>query len=145
MSILVDEVGHDATTPVDQTTGASLASILTRQVSSDELIDSHDVQNVHELIIEGREEEEDQTSESDYSTDLIARGQGGEILNINLWSILCKGAINFVLPFFNGVMIGIGEILAHELGFRYGFRGARVVPERRYAAQESRKQESSFL
>lgn len=144
MSVLVSELDRTVATPVDQTTGASLASILTRQVSSDELIDSHDVQNVHEIIVEGREEE-DQTSESDYSTDLIARGHGGEILTINLYSILCKAAINFVLPFFNGVMIGIGEILAHEVGFRYGFRGARVVPERRHAAQESRKQQSSFL
>lgn len=144
MSTLISEIDREVATPVEQTTGASLASILTRQVSSDELIDSHDVENVHEIIVEGREEE-DQTSEPDYSTDLIARGQGGEILTINLWSILCKGAINFVLPFFNGVMIGFGEILAHEIGFKYGFRGARVVPERRYASQESKKQESSFL
>ncbi|KAI7860507.1 outer membrane protein TOM13-domain-containing protein [Circinella umbellata] len=39
-----------------------------------------------------------------------------------LW-ILKSTAINFVLPFFNGVMLGFGEILANELVFKYGWFG----------------------
>ncbi|KAI8887054.1 hypothetical protein K501DRAFT_283500 [Backusella circina FSU 941] len=37
--------------------------------------------------------------------------------------ILKSTAINFVLPFFNGVMLGFGEILANELVFKYGWFG----------------------
>lgn len=40
--------------------------------------------------------------------------------------ILISGAINFVLPFINGMMLGFGEIFAHELGFRWGWSAARV-------------------
>ncbi|GAA5815506.1 hypothetical protein MFLAVUS_009018 [Mucor flavus] len=39
-----------------------------------------------------------------------------------LW-VAKSTAINFVLPFFNGVMLGFGEILANELLFKYGWFG----------------------
>ncbi|KAI8647604.1 outer membrane protein TOM13-domain-containing protein [Parasitella parasitica] len=39
-----------------------------------------------------------------------------------LW-ILKAAAINFVMPFFNGVMLGFGEILANEAIFKYGWFG----------------------
>lgn len=35
-------------------------------------------------------------------------------------------AINVFLPFVNGLMLGFGEIFAHELGFRWGWSAARV-------------------
>lgn len=41
-------------------------------------------------------------------------------------SILSSCAINLFLPFINGMMLGFGEIFAHELGFKWGFTGARV-------------------
>jgi hypothetical protein len=37
--------------------------------------------------------------------------------------ILKSAAINFILPFFNGVMMGFGEILANEVIFKYGWFG----------------------
>jgi hypothetical protein len=37
--------------------------------------------------------------------------------------ILKSAAINFILPFFNGVMLGFGEILANEVIFTYGWFG----------------------
>jgi hypothetical protein len=43
-----------------------------------------------------------------------------------LLSLLRTTAINLVLPFINGVMLGFGEIFAHELAFRWGWRGAKV-------------------
>lgn len=52
-------------------------------------------------------------------------------LTFSPWHLLYRVAINLVLPFVNGVMIGIGEILAHEVGFRWGWAGARVVPASR--------------
>lgn len=45
-----------------------------------------------------------------------------------LW-ILRSAAVNLVLPFFNGVMLGFGEILANELVFKFGWFGfSRVSP-----------------
>jgi hypothetical protein len=41
-------------------------------------------------------------------------------------SLLRTTAINLILPFINGVMLGFGEIFAHELAFRWGWRGAKV-------------------
>ncbi|KAI9004861.1 outer membrane protein TOM13-domain-containing protein [Phycomyces nitens] len=43
--------------------------------------------------------------------------------------LLKSTAINFILPFFNGVMLGLGEILANELVFKFGWFGAsRLSP-----------------
>ncbi|KAF8425559.1 outer membrane protein TOM13-domain-containing protein [Tirmania nivea] len=41
-------------------------------------------------------------------------------------SILRTAAINLVLPFINGLMLGFGELFAHELAFRLGWSGTRV-------------------
>jgi len=50
---------------------------------------------------------------------------------------LCKAtAINFILPFINGVFLGFGEICAHELTYRWGWTHAAhviSVPGRRPA------------
>jgi hypothetical protein len=43
-------------------------------------------------------------------------------------SLLRTAAINLILPFINGVMLGFGEIFAHELAFQWGWRGAKVLP-----------------
>ncbi|KAI8977975.1 outer membrane protein TOM13-domain-containing protein [Pilobolus umbonatus] len=39
-----------------------------------------------------------------------------------LWAVKST-AINFILPFFNGIMLGFGEIFANELIFKYGWFG----------------------
>lgn len=61
---------------------------------------------------------------------------------INMWEVVYKSAINLVLPFINGFMLGWGEILAHEVGFRYQWFGAKVNPPRR---MERRRAQSRFL
>ncbi|CAO3646358.1 unnamed protein product [Cunninghamella blakesleeana] len=38
-------------------------------------------------------------------------------------SFIKSTAINFVLPFINGVMLGFGEIFANELVIKYGWFG----------------------
>lgn len=86
-------------------------------LSSHDLVDEEDMRNVHEIIYEGRLEE------SVLTLTMIG--------SFSLWSIIRRGAVNLVLPFINGVMLGFGEILAHEIGFKYGFVGARVYPARR--------------
>lgn len=43
-----------------------------------------------------------------------------------LWSVVRGAAINLVLPFINGMMLGFGELFAHEAAFRLGWSGTRV-------------------
>lgn len=43
-----------------------------------------------------------------------------------VWSILRGAAINLLLPFVNGMMLGFGELLAHEFAFRLGWGGTNV-------------------
>ena len=42
------------------------------------------------------------------------------------WSLLRGAAINLLLPFVNGMMLGFGELLAHEAAFRLGWGGTNV-------------------
>lgn len=44
------------------------------------------------------------------------------------WGILRGAAINLLLPFVNGLMLGFGELLAHEFAFRLGWSGTNVRP-----------------
>ena len=43
-----------------------------------------------------------------------------------IWSLIRGTAINLVLPFINGMMLGFGELFAHEAAFRLGWGGTRV-------------------
>ena len=43
-----------------------------------------------------------------------------------IWGILRGAAINLLLPFVNGMMLGFGELLAHEFAFRLGWSGTNV-------------------
>ncbi|KIW12051.1 hypothetical protein PV08_09325 [Exophiala spinifera] len=47
------------------------------------------------------------------------------------WGILRGAAINLILPFVNGMMLGFGELLAHEFAFRLGWSGTNVWPRHR--------------
>ncbi|KAK4141218.1 outer membrane protein TOM13-domain-containing protein [Dichotomopilus funicola] len=42
-----------------------------------------------------------------------------------LWSIFRGAAINIFLPFINGMMLGFGELFAHEAAFRLGWSNTR--------------------
>ena len=42
------------------------------------------------------------------------------------WSIVRGAAINLVLPFINGLMLGFGELVAHEAAYRLGWGGTKV-------------------
>ncbi|CCD22991.1 Mim1p NDAI_0A08380 [Naumovozyma dairenensis CBS 421] len=80
------------------------------------------------------------------------------ILNINLnpkfmklISFAGSCSINLVLPFVNGLMLGFGELFAHELSWKFNWfggrshpNGFRIYPEsRKFKAQEEKQ--SSFL
>lgn len=42
------------------------------------------------------------------------------------WSLLRGAAINLLLPFVNGLMLGFGELFAHEFAFRLGWSQTNV-------------------
>ncbi|KAA8906092.1 outer membrane protein TOM13-domain-containing protein [Sphaerosporella brunnea] len=46
-------------------------------------------------------------------------------------TFLRTAAINLILPFINGLMLGFGELFAHELAFRWGWGTTRVFPAHR--------------
>lgn len=53
--------------------------------------------------------------------------------------ILKRISINIFIPFINGIMLGFGEIIAHEVGLVLGWRTANVVdPLRRPASTNPR-------
>lgn len=46
-----------------------------------------------------------------------------------IWSLLRGAAINLLLPFVNGLMLGFGELLAHEAAYRLGWSGTKVTSQ----------------
>ncbi|PRT52782.1 Mitochondrial import protein 1 [Wickerhamiella sorbophila] len=45
---------------------------------------------------------------------------------IPVLSITRRILINLAIPFINGIMLGFGEIFAHEIGVAYGWRQSRT-------------------
>lgn len=43
-----------------------------------------------------------------------------------VWGMIRGTAINLLLPFINGMMLGFGELFAHEAAFRLGWSGTKV-------------------
>jgi len=43
-----------------------------------------------------------------------------------IWGLVRGAAINLLLPFINGLMLGFGELFAHEAAFRLGWGGTKV-------------------
>lgn len=123
------------------------ATVLSAQLSSDELVNNEDISNTHSIILEGREELQELGEVGELGDDLELEVDDYEgemttpttqaLIPLDFFGILRRGAINLVLPFINGIMLGFGEIFAHEVGFRYGFIGARVYPPRRQAQRQA--------
>lgn len=118
-------------------------TIISSQMSSDELVSNEDITHTHSIILEGREELEEMGElDEDYEEKVVSTRP---VITLDLFGILRKSAINLVLPFINGIMLGFGEIFAHEIGFKYGFFGARVYPARRQAQAQAQRQSSKFI
>jgi hypothetical protein len=43
-----------------------------------------------------------------------------------LWGLIRGAAINLLLPFINGLMLGFGELVANEAAYRLGWSGTKV-------------------
>jgi len=48
-----------------------------------------------------------------------------------LWGLVRGAAINLLLPFINGLMLGFGELIAHEVAYRFGWEGTKIFPDHR--------------
>lgn len=107
---------------MDELTQLNDLAILRGQMSSDDVVNDEDIMHTEMLI------------DSDCPA-LDSYTNGG------FWTIFRRASINIFLPFINGMMLGFGEILAHEIGFRYNWLGARVQPARRMR----QKEESRYL
>lgn len=99
-----------------------IAEEITREVADElarEIVQIQDeLDEVEEII--SREIEQSEPVES---RALTSNTQGR-----TFGSILASLSINLILPFINGLMLGFGEIIAHELGFHYNWFGANVSP-----------------
>ncbi|KAK7680464.1 fumarase fum1 [Cerrena zonata] len=118
---------------LSELTEANDITVVKSQMSLDELVNEEDILNTDRIINQGRLEEEEEE---------LAVTQ--ETYTIDLWSILKKGSINLILPFINGMMLGFGEILAHEIGFKYNWRGAKVSPPRRIESRQREIETDAF-
>ncbi|CCC71733.1 hypothetical protein NCAS_0I00650 [Naumovozyma castellii] len=88
---------------------------------------------------------EDRTTESDNDSTIEENKKGPTSLNLSLSnskysriiSFVSSSSINLFLPFLNGLMLGFGELFAHEISWRFNWfggsnnRGYKIYPESR--------------
>ncbi|KAA8618224.1 TOM13 domain containing protein [Pyrenophora tritici-repentis] len=55
-----------------------------------------------------------------------------------LWGLLRGAAINLLLPFVNGLMLGFGELVANEAAYRLGWSGTKIFPTHRSGSDSRR-------
>lgn len=60
-------------------------------------------------------------------------------------SLIRGAAINLLLPFINGMMLGFGELFAHEAAFRLGWGGTKVCWNRLLMRHLRRKATPALL
>lgn len=97
------------------------------------------------------------TAYTDLSTTTSAGTSGqlvertGGISFGRLLSVAGSCSINLLLPFLNGLMLGFGELLAHELSWKFSWfdkernRGYRIYPEVRKAAELQERERQRAL
>jgi hypothetical protein len=69
---------------------------------------------------ESHHEESDESPPSSSSSPMILYSPP------TVWGLLRGAAINVLLPFVNGLMLGFGELFANELAFQFGWSGTKV-------------------
>ncbi|KAF5209043.1 putative mitochondrial import protein [Clavispora lusitaniae] len=106
------------------------AAVAMSQMSTEDLVSNEDISNTHNIILEGRKESQE------IIDDIDDVDEADTIVPFSLFDLLRKSAVNLFLPFINGIMLGFGEIFAHEIGFKYGFVGAKVYPPQRQLKQK---------
>lgn len=116
-------------------------TVLKGQLSSDQIVSDLDVIKTNQLIAEGRAEGRQEDVE-EYDEEDDEEINIAQLTKIDAWEVIKRAGVNLFLPFVNGFMLGFGEILAHEVGFYYGWFGAKISPPRR---MERKRQQSQYL
>ncbi|CUS21918.1 LAQU0S04e03818g1_1 [Lachancea quebecensis] len=104
-------------------------------------------------VEEGDEQDEPlQKMEEEAEGENYSNASGLPSVQDNSWMKVLYFAgscsVNLILPFFNGLMLGFGELIAHEISWKFNwFRrsnlGYRIYPESRKIA--ARQQENPAL
>lgn len=69
---------------------------------------------------------EDPFSKASDSEGAVPQVHHTSLVVVTKWlPLVQKLSINLLIPFLNGIMLGFGEIFAHELGVLMGWREAR--------------------
>lgn len=121
----------DTDIPIDAIHGASEAveSIRTAMDQAElanEVIE-HDKEQKEEDEKEKEKEIGDQSNDVAVTRVQVSPSPEYDIDFGRMGNFLVKCGINLVLPFVNGMMLGFGEIFAHEVCFRWGWQFARVA------------------
>lgn len=69
---------------------------------------------------------EPEWTEEDTDSYDTSEGEETTVIQIPWLALTSKIAVNLFVPFINGLMLGFGEIFAHELGLTWGWRSSRV-------------------
>ncbi|GMM34758.1 Mim1 protein [Saccharomycopsis crataegensis] len=93
-------------------------------------LQTNSLQEYIEMINTGEGYEANQAANNNESDESLISIEEEED-SYSILDIISSSAINLVLPFINGLMLGFGEIVAHEIGFKYGWYGAKVEPKQR--------------
>lgn len=92
-----------------------------------EIADSLQTANEQAKLVENFDNEINNNNEIATVDNIL--NQTDENFDIDFGKIgnfIVKCGINLILPFVNGMMMGFGEILAHEICFRHNWTFARV-------------------
>ncbi|ODV96916.1 hypothetical protein PACTADRAFT_48706 [Pachysolen tannophilus NRRL Y-2460] len=95
---------------------------------------------------DGYLEDDENTSSNNNNNNSASSSDETELYDLtpsSVFKFITSCSINLILPFINGMMLGFGEILAHEIGFKYGWLGARVYPQKRMIFAREREQEKA--
>lgn len=77
-------------------------------------------------------------SKEEYPSDDIDKLVKPDAVVLSWLPIIKRLSINIFIPFINGIMLGFGEIIAHELGLFCGWRSARPYDPTVYPATNPR-------
>ena len=88
----------------------------------------HDARDLTESSLTIPSDSENYDANNDLSPSPVSSSSSPIILYSppTIWSLLRGAAINVLLPFINGLMLGFGELFAHEAAFRLGWSGTKV-------------------
>ncbi|KAH3672099.1 hypothetical protein WICPIJ_010143 [Wickerhamomyces pijperi] len=88
-------------------------------------------------------EEVESDSEEDSITSITQTSLTPPLSTLSkITTVLASLSINLFLPFLNGLMLGFGELVAHEVGLKWGWFGANVY---RPAARQQETQRKTKL